>query len=65
MAYCLHQHDKSEEGSAGNPDKKEKEARISELDNKPDLKSKLELNDTLIKVLKLLKKGYSYNMILY
>ena len=42
-----------------NPDKKEKEARISELDNKPDLKSKLELNDTLIKVLTTLKEQKS------
>ena len=42
-----------------NPDKKEKEAKISELDNKPDLKSKLELNDTLIKVLTTLKEQKS------
>lgn len=42
-----------------NSDKKEKETEISEFDNKPELKNKLELNDTLIKVLNLLKKGKS------
>ena len=42
-----------------NPDKKEKEAENSELENEPDFKSKLKLNDTLIKVLTSLKEGKS------